>query len=104
MSRDIDALDAGFRKQIQELLSTCGALGLEMRPFHTLRDPFEQARLWRQSRSTAEIQARLKQLEKKGAPFMAHVSEDVGTQHGTQRTNANPRLSRHKRREPNHSN
>lgn len=95
MSRDIDVLDADFQEQIQDLLAQCGAQGVEMRPFHTLRDPFEQARLWRQSRSTAEIQARLRQLGRKGAPFLAHVIESVGPQHGPPVSNAIPGLSWH---------
>lgn len=95
MSRDIEALEDGFRGQIQELLAQCSALGIEMRPFHTLRDPFEQARLWRQSRSTSEILAKLKQLRRNGAPFLAHVIESVGPQHGAPVTNAIPGLSWH---------
>jgi peptidoglycan LD-endopeptidase CwlK len=95
MSRDINALDAAFRGRIQDLLEQCGAQGIEMRPFHTLRDPFEQARLWRQSRSSAEIQAKLKQLKRKGAPFLAHIIESVGPQHGQPVTNAIPGLSWH---------
>lgn len=95
MSRDITALDTGFQGRIQELLSECRARGIEMRPFHTLRDPFEQARLWRQSRSSSEIQAKLRQLRKKGAPFLAHVIESVGPQHGEPVTNAIPGLSWH---------
>jgi peptidoglycan LD-endopeptidase CwlK len=95
MSKDINVLDTGFRGQIQELLTKCGTQGIEMRPFHTLRDPFEQARLWRQSRSSAEIQAKLKQLKRKGAPFLAHIIESVGPQHGQPVTNAIPGLSWH---------
>lgn len=95
MSRDMSALDTAFQGQIQELLSQCGTQGFEMRPFHTLRDPFEQARLWRQSRSTAEIQAKLRQLTRRGAPFLGHVIESVGPRHGPPVTNAIPGLSWH---------
>jgi len=66
-----------------------------MKPCDTLRDPYTQARLWRQSRSKAVIQKKIKELKEKGAPFLAHCIESVGPQSGPHVTNAIPGLSWH---------
>ncbi len=66
-----------------------------MRPSAGLRDPFEQARLWRQSRSIEEIRAKIHEFEAAGANFLAHCIESVGPQHGDPVTNAPPGYSWH---------
>lgn len=66
-----------------------------MRPNAGLRDPFEQAKLWRQSRSIEEILAAIDELRSVGAPFLAHCLESVGPQHGDPVTNAPPGYSWH---------
>jgi len=66
-----------------------------MKPCDTLRDPYTQARLWRQSRSKAVIQKKINELKEKGAPFLAHCIESVGPQSGPHVTNAIPGLSWH---------
>lgn len=95
MSSLLDKLDSGFLGKVQRLLEAVKAKGYEMRPYNGLRSPFEQARLWRQSRSLEEIQAKVEQLKKSRAPFLAHCIEQVGPQHGERVTNAAPGLSWH---------
>lgn len=95
MSRDLDDLTAEMRAQTEALLEACGARGYTMRPFFTLRTPQEQARLWRQSRTTEEINARIDDLETSGAPFLAQVIRDAGPQNGRKVTNAVPGFSWH---------
>jgi peptidoglycan LD-endopeptidase CwlK len=68
---------------------------IEMRVYYTVRDPFEQGKLWRQSRSTEEINAKLKELKNSGANFLANCIESVGKQYGEHVTNAIPGLSWH---------
>ncbi len=94
-SRDLSTLIPEFRSEVQELLNNCRARGIEMRPSATLRDPFEQARLWRQSRSRKEIERKIAQLREAGAPFLAHCLERVGPQSGRPVTGAIPGLSWH---------
>jgi peptidoglycan LD-endopeptidase CwlK len=94
-TRDLNALVDEFRRKVIALLDRCTARGATMRPYFTLRSPFEQARLWRQSRSREEIEAKIAELRSKSAPFLADCIERVGPQHGDPVTNAVPGLSWH---------
>lgn len=95
MSRDLQALITPFKDKIEELLSSCMNSGYTMRPYFTKRDPLEQARLWRQSRSREEIVEKLRWLNQNNAVFIAHCIESVGPQYGSHVTNAIPGLSWH---------
>lgn len=95
MSRDLNDLNVDFKTKVEELLSACEASGYPMRPFFTVRSPFEQGKLWRQSRTTKEIQEKLSELKGRGANFLAHCIESVGPQNGRHVTNAIPGLSWH---------
>ncbi len=53
-----------------------------MRHYFTLRTPEEQARLWRQSRTGHEIEAKIQELEDAGARYLAGVIRGVGPQNG----------------------
>ena len=66
-----------------------------MQLFFTLRDPFDQAILRRQSRSTQEIHDKIQELKSKGAHFIVNCLESVGSQAGRHVTNAIPGLSWH---------
>jgi hypothetical protein len=91
----MDDLIAGLRNTAEQLLVNCKARGYEMRPYFTLRTPEEQAKLWRQSRTGQEIEARIQDLEAKGAPYLARVIREAGPQNGAKVTNAIPGLSWH---------
>ena len=95
MSRDMSLLNPEFRASVEEVLGACRALGIEMRPYETLRDPWTQARFWRQSRSIEEIESAIRNLEQKGAPFLAQVIRSVGPQFGDRVTDALPGTSWH---------
>lgn len=95
MSRDLNDLTDEMRVQAEALLEACRGRGYEMRPFFTLRTAGEQARLWRQSRTTEEIERQIRDLEENGAPFLAQVIRDAGPQNGPKVTNALPGLSWH---------
>lgn len=95
MAADLNTLVSDFKAKALTLLAKCAGKGYEMRPYATLRDPFEQARLWRQSRSIEEITATLKRFETDGAPFLAHCIRSVGPQSGDHVTDAPPGLSWH---------
>lgn len=94
-SRDINDLIPKCRPIARELLTECLKRGIEMRTSQTLRDPFEQAKLWRQSRSTEEIKKRIARFRVGKAEFLAHCLESVGKQYGDPVTNAPPGLSWH---------
>jgi peptidoglycan LD-endopeptidase CwlK len=94
-SKDINDLVPELRPKIKTLVSNCKNRGIEMRVYQTLRSPFEQARLWRQSRAKEEIKNRIKDLKSVGADFLAFCLESVGPQSGAPVTNAIPGVSWH---------
>lgn len=95
MSRELSYLAGEFRVLCEKLIAECAAVGVTMVPFFTLRDPYTQARLWRQSRSRAEVEAAISDLKREGATYLAHCLESVGPQHGKWATNALPGYSWH---------
>ena len=95
MSRELDDLLPEFRNSVLQLLQNCNQSGYEMRQFYTLRTPFEQGILWRQSRSTAQIDQKIGELRSNHAEFLAHCIESVGPQNGRHVTNAIPGFSWH---------
>jgi len=95
MAADLDKLIPEFKALVVELVERCQARGVEMRPNAGLRDPFEQAKLWRQSRAREEIQAKIAEFERAGASFLAHCLTSVGPQHGAHVTDTPPGFSWH---------
>jgi peptidoglycan L-alanyl-D-glutamate endopeptidase CwlK len=95
MSRDLNLLRPDFKEKVEKMLSECQSCGITMTPYFTIRTPEEQARLWRQSRTSVEIQQQVKWLRDNGAPYLASIIEDVGPQFGPKVTNAIPGLSWH---------
>jgi hypothetical protein len=95
MSKDMSLLDPAFREKYEVCLAVCKARSIEMRPFFTLRTPWEQARIYRRSRSWSRISASIRMLHNEGAHYIAQVLSDVGPQHGNWGTNALPGQSWH---------
>ncbi|WP_172435739.1 M15 family metallopeptidase [Pseudomonas sp. ACN5] len=95
MAADLNKLKPALKIKVLELVEACSVSGVDMRPNTGLRDPFEQGRLWRQSRSIEEIIKRINFLKKQEAHFLAHCIESVGPQNGKNVTNAVPGLSWH---------
>lgn len=95
MSTDINLLEPEFRDKINLVLEDCKRKGFELRPFFTIRDVLEQARLWRQSRPLTEIERVVRKLRREGASFIADAVEQVGPQHGRWATNNLPGQSWH---------
>lgn len=95
MGIDTTALTPEFSNKLAALLLACQGQGVEMRPYFGIRTPFEQAKLWRQSRTREEVNQKIAELKDKGASFLAHCLESVGPQNGPHVTNALPGLSWH---------
>lgn len=95
MAADLNQLAPAFRPLVVRLLDSCAQQGLSMRPYFTLRSPFEQARLWRQSRSSEQINVQIAKFKAQGAHFLAYCIESVGPQNGPPVTNALPGFSWH---------
>ncbi len=95
MAANLNELIPEFRQKVEHLLEKCRQRGIEMRPYFTLRTPFEQAKLWRQSRAKEEIQKQIEDFKKAGADFLAFCLESVGPQQGDHVTDALPGFSWH---------
>lgn len=95
MSRDLNDLVPEFKTQVEALLAACDASGYPMRQFFTLRSPFEQGKLWRQSRTRQQVDRKIEELRNNGAEFLARCIESVGPQDGRHVTNAIPGYSWH---------
>jgi peptidoglycan L-alanyl-D-glutamate endopeptidase CwlK len=95
MSRDLSLLEPTFRNHVDQLLSDCESEGISMTVYFTDRSPYEQAVLWRQSRTTEQIVRAVSTLQDNGASFLANCLEVVGPHQGRKVTNALPGLSWH---------
>ena len=95
MGIPLDGLDDGFKTTLQQVLNTCAGKGVTMTPYFGVRTPQEQGKLWRQSRTAAQIQAKLAELRAAGANFLADCIERAGPQNGPDVTGAIPGLSWH---------
>ena len=51
----LNKLVDGFKEKVIQLIENCRNRGIIMQPYFTLRDPFTQGKLWRQSRTSIEI-------------------------------------------------
>ncbi len=65
MSRKISDLQVPFREQAQHFKSACSEKNLEVLIYCTRRTPEEQARLYRQGRTLAEIELKATEIDKK---------------------------------------
>jgi hypothetical protein len=91
----LDELEPRFRATVEELIIVCDEAGFRVVPYQGYRSPEQQARLWRQSRTRTQIDARLRQLRAAGKSHVADIIEVVGPQHGQHVTNALPFESSH---------
>jgi hypothetical protein len=92
---DLNTLDPLFCCAAKNLLNLCESHNLIMRPTSLVRTLKYQAKLWRQSRSTDEIQGMIENLYNQDCKFLADLISSVGPQHGPWATNAIPGYSWH---------
>jgi peptidoglycan LD-endopeptidase CwlK len=95
MAADLNLLDPNFALKCKDLLQRCATKGMDMRPNEGLRDPWKQAKYWRQSRSIEQINDKVSLLRNKGANYLADIIVQVGPQHGDPVTNSLPGASWH---------
>jgi peptidoglycan L-alanyl-D-glutamate endopeptidase CwlK len=95
MSSDKDDLIPEFRTKVDSALAALANEGLRFKPYFTLRDPVVQAQLWRQSRSTEEVNQQIQELKDARCDFMIACFDKAGPSSGPWRTNAIPGLSWH---------
>jgi hypothetical protein len=96
MADVLEGLRPVFREQIGQLMTLAQERGVKLVPTSGARDPWRQARLWRRSRTTEQVQSKISQLRDSGAPYLADILQSVGPQpNGSWRTDAPPGLSWH---------
>lgn len=95
MSGPLAGIDPTLRTRVEAIIADLSKSGFDLRPIQGLRDPWTQARYWRQSRTTAQINAAIASLRKKKAGYLADVLESVGPQNGPAITKALPGFSWH---------
>lgn len=92
---DFTLLDPAFASKAQQLVQEMKDDGYDIYPYYGLRTVQEQAKLWRQSRSSAVINKQINLFRENGCDFLADVLNDVGAQNGAWATNALPGYSWH---------
>jgi len=95
MSKNLQDLQPDFKNKVISVLKRCANDKITMIPYCTFRTLEEQARLWRQSRTTSEIDKKTKFLRENNCKYLAHIIDKVGPQNGRWATNAIPGLSWH---------
>ena len=95
MNRNMEDLNSRFLTILNRVLRACEKRGYHLKPYCTKRDVWEQAKLYRQSRTWLEIKKDISNLKNDGADFLAKVLLEVGPQYGRWATNALPGFSWH---------
>lgn len=79
-SRSLDDLTPEFRQLAISHKKLCLDKGVDLLIYCTLRDEEEQARIFRQNRTTSAIKKKIQQLKDMGFPKLAHILEDTPPQ------------------------
>jgi hypothetical protein len=88
MTIDLDSLTPDFSTKVKQLLDNCKKRGANLSVYCSIRDPWQQARLYRQSRTRTQINSAIKMLSNNKADFLAQVMEEVGPQYGKWASNS----------------
>jgi len=91
----LQSLTDDFLAKLMEAFEIIKGKGFEVRPFYCRRDPWKQAKLWRQSRAKETIERTIGMLTRSGAAYLAQILEEVGPQYGRWSTNCIPGASHH---------
>jgi peptidoglycan LD-endopeptidase CwlK len=95
-SRDIASLLPTTQALAHQFLANCARHNVEILVYCTLRDCWEQARLYRESHSSVDVEAKALQYHTDGFGFLAEILVQVGPQPtGAWKTNAGPGESWH---------
>jgi len=94
-SRKLEDLVQEAREKADRVMEVCSQVGFELLIYCTERSLEEQAKLYRQSRSWAEIKQKIRTLKDRGFGFVAEILDAVGPCTGPHVTNAGPGESWH---------
>jgi len=94
-SRKLEDLISEVQEKAEKVHEVCEQVGVDLLIYCTLRSLEEQAKLFRQSRSWAEIKKKIDKFRNRGFYFLADIIEQVGPCSGRHVTNAGPGESWH---------
>ncbi len=94
-SRDLNDLIPEVKQNAERVMEVCDQVGVDILIYCTLRPLEEQAKLFRQSRSWAEIKKKILKYKDRGFGFLGDVIDSVGPCTGPHVTNAGPGESWH---------
>jgi hypothetical protein len=83
----IAGLDPTIQESIQKVISTCLEQGLMIVPYCGYRSVLDEMKLWRQSRSTDEIEQQIDKLQTANCTYLADLLQQAGAQNGPHVTN-----------------
>ena len=95
MAIDLSLLDPQLANKIPQLIENCRDKGATYVPYFGLRTPQMQADLWRQSRSTQEVNQAIEKFLNAGAEFLASCFTQRPPVTGPWATSALPGYSWH---------
>jgi hypothetical protein len=95
MTTAYDGLDAEFHAKLLQLEDKCREDGVTISGYYGLRDPVEQGRLYRQSRSASVVETAIANLKAQGCQFLADCLAHAKATSGPWATNALPGQSWH---------
>jgi peptidoglycan L-alanyl-D-glutamate endopeptidase CwlK len=81
-SRKISELVNELQQNAEQVLNYCEQQGVDLLIYCTYRSPQEQARLYRQSRTSAQVQKKIDSLRNRGFAELADILSQVGPQQG----------------------
>lgn len=81
-TRSLNKLHPDFRRKAEKILMTTDAKGINLLIYCTVRTCEEQARLYRSTRTWAEIEKKIEQFFAGGFSFLADILIGVGPQAG----------------------
>lgn len=81
MSKDFEKLVPELKLAMKHVFRELQSIGLEMKPYYTERSPWEQARIWRSTRTSTEIYHAIDQLRNDDADYLAGIILAVGVQY-----------------------
>ena len=80
VASELSFLIPEFRTKLKDLLEACRARGVRIEVLTTLTTPLEQASLWRQGRTPAEIEMKALALDNANAKYLANCIRSGKTQ------------------------
>ncbi len=91
-----DKINPVFANTMRQVLGVCFVKhNINMIPTFGIRTLSDQAKLWRQSRSSLEINQEIQKLKASNCDYLANILISVGPQNGPHVTNSLPGLSWH---------